>query len=176
MQNQDNFSKSTHKLSSKTSSVSAKLEFLNTAIEGQLHDFQLKRYRNRRKAFFIRVFISIFGVGITVLLGIQVTGLKQLLSNIALILSGTITILNSLDSFYNYRSLWIRYTITTNQLHSVKADIDYLLAGGMDTINEEDVDKLYYKYKGILEETNEEWVEMRKEKNKGRVEGVRTSQ
>jgi hypothetical protein len=176
VQNQDNFSKSNHKLSGKTSSVSAKLEFLNTAIEKQLHDFQLKRYRNRRKAFLLRVSIGILGVGITILLGIQVAGLQQLLSNIALILSGTITVLNSLDSFYNYRSLWIRYTITTNQLHSVKADIDYLLAGGMDPIKEEDVDKLYYKYKGILEETNEEWVEIRKEKGKERVEVVRTSQ
>ncbi len=46
---------------------------------------------------------------------------------------------------------------------SIKSDLEYLLADDQNEVTEEEIDKLYYKYKTILEETNKDWQQLRKE-------------
>jgi hypothetical protein len=144
--------------------VKEKVDFLNTEISNRLNTFESKRNQNRKEAIALKIISSILGALITILLGLKLgTGFEAAAVNIALVLGATISIVNTFEVFWNPKSLWIKYTVTTNELRSLRSDIEYLTKKGIDKITVKEIDELYKRYCTILKETNKSWQKYRSE-------------
>ena len=142
------------------------LDVLKAQLSKQLEGFKERRKLNQRNATRAKALTIIFGFGITVLLGLDVVdGLKPIFTNIALVLGASVTMLAAWDAFANYRAFWYRYTFTYTQLLSLRSEIEFEFPENSENISEADVKRLYRKYQGILDETNEYWRDMRKEES-----------
>jgi len=53
--------------------------------------------------------------------------------------------------------------MTYTSLLELQVDLEYLIAGGIENVKEEDVNKLNDRRRAILQETNTYWIELRKE-------------
>jgi len=140
--------------------ISSKLKFLEAEIEERILSFDSKRVLNRKRAFTFKMVTVMCSGAVTILLGIHSAGepTKIILKDIALLLSVSLTIFSTWDTFFNYRELWTKYTETSNKLKELKSDINYLLVGNEGNVTEENIDKFYYKYKEILKNTNSHWI------------------
>ena len=146
------------------SPATCKAEYLQQTLDEQIKKFRERRRENRLRSVLFKLAITVFGGLTTVLIGIKVeAALSSHLQNLALVFSAAGTLFSSWDLFFNYRGMWIRYTVTVVQLLNVKSDLDYLLQGKQDDISEQEVDALYRRYQNILLETNAEWISLRKE-------------
>jgi hypothetical protein len=141
-----------------------KAEYLLQTLDGQIAKFRARRRENRTRSMFFKLAVTLFAALTTILIGIKAdsaTGTQ--LQNLALIFSAAGTLFSSWDLFFNYRGLWIRYTVTVVQLINLRSDLDYQLHGDTDNLAESAVDELYRRYQAIMSETNTEWVSLRKE-------------
>jgi hypothetical protein len=143
-----------------------KLEILKNQLAKQIEGFKERRKKNQRNATALKVLTMVFGFGITVFLGLDVTdSLKPIFSNIAFLLGASVTLLASWDAFFSYRSFWFRYTFTYTQLLALRSEIEFEFPENSSNITEVNVQKLYKKFQSILEETNEYWRDLRKEES-----------
>ncbi len=147
--------------------IDKKAKYLRDQLDSQINGFKKRRENNRKNAFWLKISITVLGSIITILLGLKISGAIDLFASIALVLSGLITILNTLESFFDYRTLWLRYTITSTQLLSIKSDLDYLLLSDLNLNTEKGIDELYKRYTNVLTETNESWLGVRKNQAEG---------
>ncbi|MBD9358986.1 DUF4231 domain-containing protein [Methylomonas fluvii] len=139
-----------------------RIEYLYNSIDSQISSFRMRRQENKRKATHIKIFVILLGAMTTIALGLQVDSIYgDLIKNIALIFSSIITAINTIELFFNYRALWIRYTQTTVQLYALKAELDFLSKSS--EITEEQLIKIFNKLQSILAETNLEWTSFRKD-------------
>lgn len=140
-----------------------KIEFFKRDLDGKIEFFKYVQINNKKKAFLLKMLATLFGLLTTVLLGLQVAELTAgILKNIALVTSALVTLLSAIDAFFNHRALWVRYTATLSQLDVVRIELDYLNAAADQAPKEGDVDRLFAKYRSILDETNTSWTELRK--------------
>lgn len=147
-----------------TQATLGKAGYLQQTLDEQIKKFRERRRENRRRSVLFKLAITVFGGLTTILIGIKVDSTTSTqLQNFALIFSAASTIFSSWDLFFNYRGMWIRYTVTVVQLLNLKSDLEYLLHGKKDGITEEELDALYRRYQNILLETNAEWISLRKE-------------
>lgn len=153
----------------KDEEIYRKIKFLSEKIDKRIDSFKERRGENRRKTIRLK-FLSLSLASLTtILLGINGlnTSSKLLFQNVAFILSAITTFLTALDTFFNYRALWIRYTVTLNELYELKDNLEYLCTNETINIVKEDLDRLYQQYQRILNETNTNWTELRKEQKSG---------
>ena len=161
------------------SEVANKIEFLNTEIGHRLKFFDERRHVNRKQARRIQVWSTGLGVLITVVLGLRFSdieniSLRDISTNIALILAGLVTVINAWDAFFAPKSLWIRYTDTTSDLRRLWSRLDYeyyeyandpdkksRVLRDVSKVDVGKVDELYLEYERILQETNEAWKRIR---------------
>jgi hypothetical protein len=144
-------------------SIENKITFLSEQLAYNIEAFTKKRNRNKTKAFLIKFAITGLGGTTTVLLGLQGVGLEHTIRNITLVTSALVTLLSALDTFFNHRGLWIRYTKTMTDLRTIESDLKYALATGIDSISEDIVDELYHRYQQTLSETNKWWLQIRED-------------
>lgn len=150
-------------------SVDGKVKYLTENLNQQIEGFSRSRQTNKKKAFWLKMLAVSFSSATTILLGLQ--GLEVVafvnapvvVKNLALILSAFVTLFSTFDAFFNHRALWVRYTRTTSQLKSIKAELEYLSSDGVQNLNDEDIDRLFKKYQLTLEETNAFWHGLRDE-------------
>jgi hypothetical protein len=147
------------------SKTDEKTKYLSELLETQINGFKKRRESNRSYALRLKISITVLGSIITILLGLKINGITDLFASIALVLSGAITILNTLEGYFDYRTLWLRYTLTVTRLLAIKTDLDYLLLSDATTIADKEIDELYKRYSNILAETNEAWLGIRKDKS-----------
>ena len=140
-----------------------RIEYLKTKIESEVAAFRRRRLEYKRKSIFIKVTISVLAALTTVLLGLQGLPPNNVIQNVTLGMSATITLLTSLDAFFNHRTLYLRYTATTAQLYDLRSDLEYLLTKGEGGITEEELDNIYGRLRGLLEETGSDWIKARRE-------------
>jgi len=145
----------------------SKASYLLEQLEDRIKSFQKRRERNRLFAFRLVISGTILSASTTVLLG--VTGLSEgvalVLKNIALLTSATVTIISTWEAFFDHKGLWIRYTRTRAQLLAVKTRLQYKLSDTNGAIPDADLDKLFDQYQSILDETNDSWLQLRKDKS-----------
>lgn len=149
----------------------SKAEYLLQTLNEQITRFSARRRENRTRSMLFKGAITLFAALTTILIGIKAEpATSTQLQNLALIFSAAGTLFSSWDLFFNYRGLWIRYTVTVVQLRNLRSDLDYLLHGDTTNLAEAAVDDLFRRYQAILSETSAEWVSLRKEaSNKGAV-------
>jgi hypothetical protein len=147
--------------------ISRKIEYLEDEINDRILSFESKRSVNRNKAFAFKFVTAICSGAITILLGIHSAddAAKIILKDMALVLSASLTIFSTWDTFFNHRELWIKYTETSNELKQLRSDINYLKVGGVEKIAEGEIDELYRVYKKILNNTNINWTKTKSKNN-----------
>lgn len=142
---------------------------LENDVTDQIHSFKKKRDRNRSWAFRVALMTSVLSAATTVVVGI--TGYWKeaapVFNVIALVMSASVTVVLSLDRFFNHKKLWITYTGTLVQLYDLYADMKHLKAVCPDfntTDAKAAVDSFYGRYKSILSKTNKDWATFRNSK------------
>lgn len=147
--------------------IKVKVEFLNGIISERLVTFDSLKSWNRKKAILFKIISSLLGAIIAILLGLKLDPeFKDITVNIALILGSFISIVNAIEVFWNPMSLWIKYTMTSNELHCLHSDINYLMKKDIDKISINEIDDMYKRYSSILKETNLSWENTRTKINK----------
>ena len=147
----------------------SRVEFLRTALKGQINSFRTRRSTNRRMAFFGKMAVSTLGAATTIIIGLQSNRLFELygfahasdwLSALALLTSASVTLFSVWEGFFDHRWLWIRYTATLGQLYAIAAEVEYLTAGGSDVAADR-LDSLFARMQTVLQDTNTAWSEKR---------------
>lgn len=142
-----------------------RIKFILGKIDKRIGSFRERRNENRKYAIRAKFLSLAIASLTTILLGLN--GLnpssKLVLQNLAFIFSAVTTLLTGWDTFFNYRGLWFRYTATLNELYELKDKLEYLSTGEIKNIEPDELDKLYEQYQRILDDTNTNWVELRKE-------------
>jgi hypothetical protein len=87
------------------------------------------------------------------------------MKNAALAFSALAALTATWDAFFNYRSLWVRYTATMCELKALKSTLDYLALAD-NAIAESELDALFRRYCAILDDTNRFWVSLREDEKK----------
>jgi hypothetical protein len=123
------------------------------------------RHANRTKAFGFRFAVVLCGAVTTILIGLHSVSepFQPLVKDFALFFSALVTAISALDAFYNYRALWIRYTVTYTELRTLSTKVEYLTANGPTSLEEDRIDQLFEEFQQIIRETNSNWLQLRKE-------------
>ncbi|MCU5378632.1 SLATT domain-containing protein [Bacillus cereus] len=100
----------------------------------------------------------------TFLLGFKGAFNSNIISNIALGLSASITIINGMDAFYNHRGLWEKDVRTLSSLKELKLDIDYYIAGEIeDDLSLKVINEFRERLQRILSDDIKTWSDTRTE-------------
>jgi hypothetical protein len=127
------------------------------------------RYRNesaryKKHAIVLKIISVFLAALITVLLGLKLrsTGWVEVLSNVALFLGATITVLSAYEAFFDPRALWVRETITFVRLKDLQRDLQYWEAGqDPEKINAKELASFKSRLDSILEDTLKHWMKLR---------------
>jgi hypothetical protein len=158
--------------------VTSPQEFLGNRLETYIKLYQERRQRYRRWAFFLRMSVVFLGALTTILLGIkEYDGLwtqdpknrfpEQLFSAIALGFSALIPVILAIETFFDFRWRWLRYTATLHEFNSVRFELEYQIAKGKQ-ISIEVLDELHKRVQVAFAETNEEWLRKKHQDEKNR--------
>lgn len=142
-----------------------KINFLKERTDKRINSFKERRNENRSNSIRIKLLSFSIASLTTIFLGLNGlnTSSKVVLQNVAFTFSAITALLTAWDTFFNYRGLWIRYTVTLNELYDLKDDIEYLRTNEIKDIRTQDLDQLYQQYQRILNENNTTWIDLRKE-------------
>ncbi|MFB6343071.1 DUF4231 domain-containing protein [Saccharicrinis sp. FJH62] len=142
-----------------------KKEFIHTKLNEQLNTFEKKRLCNRNAAIRYNICVAVLGAFITVLAGINITGGEEYARITILIISSIIAILGTYNSFFNYKELWIKYTMVTNELKKIKSDFEFYLTGKEDEdIELSELENFNKMVDDILDSANKNWKLIRLKK------------
>jgi uncharacterized protein DUF4231 len=142
-----------------TTTQETKAQLLHRELDRQIGSFEAARKLNKRRALAFKLSITGLGSLTTVVLGFQSAWERELLHNVALVLSAIVTLLSAWDSFFNHRALWVRYTTTASELKALRAQLAYITAA-----NDPDsaaLDHLFTEFQTVLKTTNEWWLHQR---------------
>src|SRR5215510_3127854 len=123
------------------------IEYLKKSLDDQINSFKRRRIQNRRFSIWLRVLIISLGALITVLLGVKVdSALQQSLNNLALLCGAVISLATAVESFFNYRELYVRYTVTYTQLLNLKSDLEFYLIGDHNKPQKQDIENFFKRF------------------------------
>ncbi len=139
------------------------LKYLEEKLETDISGIQKRSNKNRNRSALMGVSAIVFGACVTICLGVQINVYQELLKNIALICGVLVTVVNSIDRFFNFRVAWVKQTVTIIKLKTLKSEIElYKLGLQEDEKADEDrISKFLERYKGIWELISGEWSELR---------------
>jgi hypothetical protein len=124
-----------------------RIAFITKEMDRQIEAFHGRREEYKRKTIAVKVAIAALAALSTVLIGLQ--GLSDwfhvYVLNAALVFTSAVTLLTSLEAFFNHRSLYVRYTATTVQLYMLRSEFQYLLTKGTGNIAPEELDRVFSK-------------------------------
>ena len=143
--------------------TASKVEFLKTRIGLALAYMERSRDKNRRRATSIKLCTVGLSAVATVLLGLQLSGMDDFLRNFAFILVTLVTLLNALEPFFNFRSLWVEEEAAIAQFFRLRDELGYEIAAvGGGAPSDEELDRLFRQFLQIWEHHNNAWLGFRK--------------
>lgn len=125
---------------------------LRKCITETIASYRIKKRRNKWGAIIVQSLSILFSFGTTVLIGWNIKeGVPQslnvsTLTNFALIVSALATGINTLDKFFDYKTLWIGYNISISNLQSALARLDYLASIGTENVKKQELDEIFNRY------------------------------
>lgn len=136
-----------------------KISFLKDNIDKRINSFKEKSKYYRKISWIYKIVSSVLGGLIAILLGFKIDNAfyKDIIIDISIVFGSMITIVSTFESFWEPRNLWIRFTMTTNDLRSLKYELDYLEKNGIDKITIDEIDSISNRYNEILKDANKEW-------------------
>jgi len=140
-----------------------KVELLQSYLEESIKDVRNKRRMNRRRATLIKLLILCLSGGATVLLGLDIGMNAQLpMKNIAFAFTASVTVLNALEPFFNYRALWIEHERANASLYQLKDRISFYVTGKDESgLDISELAGFYAQYEKIWETLNQAWIAQR---------------
>lgn len=138
---------------------------LKDRIEETIISYRKKRLRNKIGAIIAQISMIIFSGATTVFIGWQFAE-KQTnpcLLNIALIMSALTTGMGALDKFFDYKSFWVRYNVSIQQLKSILDKAEYWEMMGK--LTPDKIEELYNKYDAVCSEMLRSYESIRTEKD-----------
>ena len=143
--------------------INANLDVLGQDVTDRILSFKKRKEDNKKRAARVVLFASVISAITTILIGASTIigdNLNKILTLLALVTSTSLSVIHTWDGLFNHKKLWINYADALNKLYELETDIRHLRTN-TEAILQEDVNNLYFKYKYILNETNEKWVELR---------------
>jgi hypothetical protein len=92
---------------------------------------------------------------------------------VALVLSGTVTVITSWQAFAGYEWKWIRYTGTLGELYRLRDDL-LMKRAAKKGATDDDVQRIYDRLSKVLQETNAEWTRRRSQAERDGAAGAQT--
>lgn len=145
-----------------------KKEYIERSLSKHLLNFNKRVKFNRKRSIIQHISITILGAAIAILSGLKIeclgedTCIEDYTRFIVLVLGSIVTILGAYKTFFNNTNLWIRYTMTANELKKLESEFKYYLAGKNDNqIKIDDLDSFKNRLQEILDNTNENWKSFR---------------
>lgn len=140
--------------------MNADLNLLEQQIDEAILNYEQRRKENRRKYSIVGVISATMAAVTTVLIGLSNVwdATARTLSALAIVTSALVTIVSSWESIYNHKKLWMLYTDKWVLMKELKTDLAHLKKV---EDNQEAVNNLYIRYKGIVREFNDQWMAMK---------------
>ncbi len=145
----------------------ARLDTIRSELQCSIKYFTLKHKSTKRRAQTIKICSVCFSAMITVFLGLTASeNMTNWFKNIALILGSIVTIINAVDAFYNYNTLWIKSAVTLSRLQELRRKVDFYTAGiKPEQISEIKLDEFLEDFQKILKEDIKQWLRIREKVN-----------
>jgi hypothetical protein len=117
--------------------ASEKLEYLTTELGKVIKSYEHKQNWDRIWSYSLKILTTFLAAAITVLLGLKLpVEWTQTVTNLALALGGTITLISAADAFLDLRSLWAQRQATLSRLYVLRREMDFYKSG-LDDQNKE---------------------------------------
>ncbi|HNQ26010.1 MAG TPA: SLATT domain-containing protein [Methanoregulaceae archaeon] len=145
--------------------IDDKLKYLENEVKNRKDSVQHRRNREKQLAFRLKISAVALAGLVTILIGLRISSVwSDLISNIALIVGASITVINAFDAFFDHRALWIYRTIVLTRLDELLRDIQFYREG-LDPLeyDEKKVSQFLAKYNEILQEDLKSWLEIRQQ-------------
>lgn len=150
----------------KQNEIEKKADWLKNKISESKEDIKKKKRQYKRKASIIKVITLIFSTAITILLGIKIDSSGEHLASIAFIIGALVTLLNALEPFFNFRSLWVEHEDSLYKLYILEDELNFYLTGkSPEDLSIEVLQSFCDKYNMIWNGLSKKWINLRK-KNK----------
>src|SRR5262245_50441485 len=102
------------------------LKFLQDEVDLHVKRFGDDAARHKKGALRLKLTSVLLAAGITMLLGLRLDSafVKDLFSNVALVLGAMITVFSAYEAFFDPRALWVRETVTCVRLKDLQRTCD----------------------------------------------------
>ncbi len=123
-----------------------------------------KKSLHKSRATYLKLGAILLSGSGTVLLGLQISGFEKLFKDLAFVFIALVTLVNALEPFFNFRSLWVAHEEAQAGFYKVKQDLEFYLAGiSPNELSSEVIENLYSKYQNVWEAHNQAWLGYRKQ-------------
>lgn len=140
--------------------AAAKLERLTDYLDASIKDMGAKRKRNQRRASILKLASLILSAVATFVLAL---GDDRTLQVIALACTASLTVLNAVDPYFNFRSLWIEHEHAKSRFFSLYDRVRFYAEGRPpDAIELPVVLEFYADYEEIWDDLGEAWARARR--------------
>jgi len=146
--------------------MNEQFKLLQDLIAKRIQNFDQKRINYRRSAARAYFSTAVLAALSTILLGLHIDGWAEPVRVIVLIITTSITVLNSYNTFYNYKELWVANNDALNHLYALNFSMDFFLKGGTQ-LTEQNLKSFKDEYQAILDELNQVWHKSRTDNHKG---------
>lgn len=141
-----------------------RLSWLQQEVDTLVHRYQRESEQYKQEAFRLKIVSVFLAAVVTVLLGLKLqnTKLAEWFSNVALVLSTTITVLSAYEAFFDPRALWVRETVTFARLKDLQRDLRFWASGREpESIDAESLDRFKLRLDAILDDSLKYWMKIR---------------
>nr|WP_321232351.1 SLATT domain-containing protein [uncultured Psychroserpens sp.] len=140
-----------------------KRDWLTASISQHIVSFKNLKEKNKKRAFYTKITIALFSLIITLLLCLSLIFTNPYLKTISIVLAASVTIVSTINAFFDFESLWVKYNEALNKLYGIRDDLNYYLEGKPDyEVDVKIMDEYKERLNLILDETNKSWRELKK--------------
>ncbi|HLP65510.1 SLATT domain-containing protein [Flavobacterium sp.] len=139
------------------------LQLLKEQIEIRIRNIDSRRIYYRKRSFFSFISTSVLAAISTLLLGLNFMNWKEEIRICVLVITSLITVVNTYNSFFNYKELWVANNDALNQFRELNFNIEYFQKGKVE-IDDATLTAFKNQYQTILNELNQVWHKSRLDK------------
>jgi hypothetical protein len=143
--------------------VIEKAKWLSQTIDAGLIEARKKKNKLKLMASFVKLSTLFLSGTVTILLGIQLEGWEDKFKMVAFIFGTFVTILNAVEPFFNFRSLWVEHEEVVYRLNRLKDNLNFYLSGKQShEILIDELEKFNKKYEQIWDDVSQKWLALRR--------------
>lgn len=140
-----------------------KAEWLKKQVKYGIDWTHSRKNKFKRRSTYLKVITVLISGIITVLLGLKLQGVEDMFKNIAFVLGAVVTVLNAIEPFFNFRSLWIEHEDALYKFYRLDDEIQFHLAGvDSQNLSQERLEAFNEQYQNIWKNLSQHWIELRR--------------